>query len=788
MRQALLRLWVVFIVFALGGCSSLSPATLTPLPTSAPSPTQNADIATAVADSTPTPLRQPSPTVAPSPTTESKVAGSDPFSLISQESMLSYIEDLTAIQPYSGWRNSASEGEAEALDYVARTLDGFGYLQSLGLEVESQAFRVFLGTELWETRLYVDIDGQEKKVPASGLRGPRDDIAQALRFDSDGSLNDRDRNPVVVEGPVLAVRSEDEIDALSPADLRDRLVFLDYEAIDRITQGNTEKAVEIAWNLLAKEPAGLVLVTTFSNEPGESHGTYAGDLSALNWVETEAAPPTLYVRLEDMASAGIHDWDDLARIESARLTWDADVFSPATSSNLVARIPGADPSVAVILGAHIDSPNAPGALDDGSGSALLLEVARVLNEAQIQPPSDLYLAWFGSEEIGLYGSSHFVATHQELLDRTLAMLQIDSLAHPLDGINAELSLVTWSYGRFGDERLAWPDYLIDAAAEHGVTMGAENHYYIYSDNSGFGGFDVPHADLIYTNYQAMQDAGGIHYASHMHDPYDTVDLAGKVADVLEEMVVVALTAALEPPWDISGARVTPRPDRRALFVASHTEPAHMTPVALTDLGMALSWEGFDVDLVPYGQPVTGGDLEGADLVVVLPVVDYPSPEGDANIYDESWSEKEIATLESYVDAGGLLVLTNSAHRLKYGNQPLDSNEDWLDMNAVAERFGVRYSDKVASTTVAYTAGENPLIQGIGVLEMVTANGLPFSLEGVAESDVLAQVDGKPSAALVDHGQNGGQVLVLADLGILGATWGPPANLTFWQNLARYARN
>jgi hypothetical protein len=518
-----------------------------------------------------------------------------------------------------------------------------------------------------------------------------------------------------------------------------------------------------------------------------SHGTYAGDLSALNWVETETAPPTLHVRLEDMASAGIEDWDDLARIESARLTWDADVFSPASSGNIIARVPGADSSAAMILGAHIDSPNAPGALDDGSGSALLLEVARVLNEGRVQPPTDLYLVWFGSEELGLYGSYHFVTTHQELLDRVLAMLQIDSLALPLDGIDAELSLVTWSYGRFGDDRLTWPAYLIDASGEHGVTVGAENHYYIYSDNTGFGGFDVPHADLIYTNYQAMQDAGGIHYASHMHDPYDTVDLAGEVADVLEQMVVVALTAVLEPPWDVSDMRVTPRPDRRAVFVASHTEPAHMTPVALTDLGMALSWEGFDVDLVPYGQPVTPADLEVADLVVVLPVVDYPSPDGDADLYDERWSEGEIGTLETYVDRGGLLVLANSAFRLKYGNEPLDPNEDWPDMNAVAERFGIRYGEGDLASTLAYTIGGSPLVEGVEAMELIAGNSLPFSLEGAAKSQVLAQADGGPAAALVDHGLNGGQVLVLADLGILGAAWGPPANLAFWRNLARYAR-
>jgi hypothetical protein len=53
---------------------------------------------------------------------------------------------------------------------------------------------------------------------------------------------------------------------------------------------------------------------------------------------------------------------------------------------------------------------------------------------------------------------------------------------------------------------------------------------------------------------------------------------------------------------------------------------------------------------------------------------------------------------------------------------------------------------------------------------------------------LAQVEGALVATLVDYGDAGGQVLVLADVGTLGAKWGPPVNLPFWRNLAEYARS
>jgi hypothetical protein len=614
---------------------------------------------------------------------------------------------------------------------------------------------------------------------------------------------------VVVEGPVVLVRQAEEIEALSPADgsaepssrasrlsstksqaegpaeaLKAKVVFVDYAVIDRELLGR-ERAVKVASDLVAKEMAGLVLVTRFSNQPKESHGSFVGDVSALNWVETSPAPPTLYVRLEDLTPAGISSWDDLARVEAARLTWDADVFSPGTSGNLVARIPGADPSRAVILGAHIDSPNSPGAMDDGSGSAVLLEVARVLDAAQVQPAVDLYLVWFGSEELGLYGSYHFVSTHQELLDRTLAMLQIDCLTRPLDGIDAYLNLVTWSYGRLGDDHLTWPDYLAQTVDRQGVGTYAVNHYGIESDNTAFNGFDVPNANLIYMNYPEMEGLGGVHYAGHLHDPYDTVELAREVGDVLEQMARVALAAALETGREDPDLHVTPRPDRRALFVASHTESVHMSPTTFTDLGMALAWEGFDVDLIPYGQAVTPADLEDTDLVVVLPVVDYPSPDGDPDLYDEAWSEEETAALEAYVAGGGLLVLTNSAHRLKYINWVQDPNEDWSDANALAARFGITYHNGTLSSNQAQTEGENPLVEGVAILELAEANGMPFSL---TEGQVLAQADGELAAALVDYGQGGGQVLVLADVGLLGTGGDQPLNLTFWQNLARYAQS
>jgi hypothetical protein len=426
-------------------------------------------------------------------------------------------------------------------------------------------------------------------------------------------------------------------------------------------------------------------------------------------------------------------------------------------------------------------------MDDGSGSVVLMEIARVLNSARFQPAVDLVLAWYGSEEIGIYGSSHFVATHQELLDRTLAMLQVDCLTHPLDEIDfTELNLATWSFGRLGDKRLVWPEYLSEAAAQYGIKTTPVNHYEVESDNAPFGGFDVPNANMGYFSRQMeMNRYGSVHYAGHLHSPYDTVELTRDVADVLEQMAQVALIAALKTAEEAPQLRVTPKPDRRAVILANHTEAELMSPAGFTDFGMALAMEGYDVDLIPHGRPVSADDLADANLVVALPLLDF-STDQMRDYPDEKWSEAEIALLEAYVDEGGFLVLTNSARRIKTHNWIYDPNEDWRDVNALAERFGIKYTFGAFLDRIFWVKKiDHPLLEKVSYMELMPDNAIPMRTE--MDHSLAPQYDYRASIALTSFGK--GEVLALADVGMLGNVgMGTPENLNFWLNLAHYVRD
>ncbi|GAA0400350.1 hypothetical protein GCM10008933_33640 [Paenibacillus motobuensis] len=79
--------------------------------------------------------------------------------------------------------------------------------------------------------------------------------------------------------------------------------------------------------------------------------------------------------------------------------------------NIVVRIPGTNSSKPLMLAAHYDSvATAPGAADDGSGVAAMLETARAL-QASSPLKNDLILLMTDGEEHGMLGAKAFVSEH-----------------------------------------------------------------------------------------------------------------------------------------------------------------------------------------------------------------------------------------------------------------------------------------------------------------------------------------------------------------------------------------
>jgi peptidase M28-like protein len=157
----------------------------------------------------------------------------------------------------------------------------------------------------------------------------------------------------------------------------------------------------------------------------------------------------------------------LAKLPGGRLVPFEDRFvappekripAPTEIVNLGAVLPGTDPrraKEALVVTGHYDSrasdvmdarSDAPGANDDASGTAMVLELARVL--ARERPAIAIYLVAVAGEEQGLTGSAHLARRLAAEGVRVLAMTSIDIAGNSegQDGVKDDVSARLFSEG------------------------------------------------------------------------------------------------------------------------------------------------------------------------------------------------------------------------------------------------------------------------------------------------------------------------------------------------------
>jgi len=82
----------------------------------------------------------------------------------------------------------------------------------------------------------------------------------------------------------------------------------------------------------------------------------------------------------------------------------------------------------LVIGAHYDSvPGVPGANDNGSGVAAVLEIARLLTD--IPTDTEIRFILFDAEEVGIWGSAFYLMSLEEdVLERIVGMINFDMFA------------------------------------------------------------------------------------------------------------------------------------------------------------------------------------------------------------------------------------------------------------------------------------------------------------------------------------------------------------------------
>jgi Zn-dependent M28 family amino/carboxypeptidase len=215
------------------------------------------------------------------------------------------------------------------------------------------------------------------------------------------------------------------------------------------------------------------------------------------------------------------------------------------SQNVLARLEGSDPALKdqyVVYTAHWDhlgrDPKLEGdqiyngAIDNASGVATVLEIARAFTRIQPAPRRSVLFLAVTAEEKGLLGSKYYATHPLYPLERTVANINID-------GVNfwGKTSDVI----SIGMGQSSLDDLLVDVARSHGRTVGPdaepEKGYYYRSDHFEFAKQGVPALDP-----DAGQKAIGkpADYAQKKRDEY-TEKNYHKVSDEIKQ------------DWDLSGA-------------------------------------------------------------------------------------------------------------------------------------------------------------------------------------------------------------------------------------------
>ena len=213
------------------------------------------------------------------------------------------------------------------------------------------------------------------------------------------------------------------------------------------------------------------------------------------------------------------------------------------SRNVVAKLEGSEkPDEYVVYTAHWDhlGVGAPvkgdkiynGALDNASGVASLLEIARAFTQAQPPPKRSILFLMVTAEEQGLLGSQHYAVTPIYPLVKTLANIN-------MDGVN--------QWGRTSDITVVGmgasdlDDYLREAAAVQNRTLRPdpepEKGFYYRSDHFNFAKQGVP---ALYTDSGVEYIGKSPEYGRQKRDEYTKNDYHQPSDEV-------------NPDWDLSGA-------------------------------------------------------------------------------------------------------------------------------------------------------------------------------------------------------------------------------------------
>ncbi len=182
-----------------------------------------------------------------------------------------------------------------------------------------------------------------------------------------------------------------------------------------------------AFYAFIKAEGALSMLGTTPFFPGVVHpsGTYNYRESDVKPLPYFAIAPEHFGKLKRLTERG----------NTPKIKFHLDVASyvkPENNVNILAEITGSDPKLkdeVVMIGAHFDSwHSASGATDNGAGSAVMMEVMRIIKASGLTPKRTIRLALWGGEEQGYLGSMAYAQNHYGKVKETTRKKEVEKIS------------------------------------------------------------------------------------------------------------------------------------------------------------------------------------------------------------------------------------------------------------------------------------------------------------------------------------------------------------------------
>jgi carboxypeptidase Q len=408
--------------------------------------------------------------VHPSPQVDPKVAALRDAALEGDEHAWDIVEGLTT---EVGPRLAGTEAEGRAREWAVRKLKAMGFAN-----VRVEPFDM----PVW-------VRGHESAEILAPFPQPM--VVAALG-------NSASTGPGGVTGEIVAFDSIDALRAAPDAMVRGKIIFVDHRMPanqDGSGYGQFGAPRRQGPTLASQKGALAIVVRSIGTDHHRNPHTGVMTFS-------DGAKPI------PAGALSIPDAEQLVRIlkrgqpVTMKLVLESRNLGTGQSGNVIAEVPGRDPSLPPILvGGHLDSwDQGTGAIDDGAGIAIAAAAAKRIMDAG-RPLRAIRIVWFGAEEVGLFGGLDYRARHGK--EPHHALIESDFGADKIWKVDSKL----------GEARKAEAEAIGKALAPLGIVTGSLAE----ADGSDIGpmlGDGLPGVAL-------SQD--GTRYFDIHHTPDDTLD-------------------------------------------------------------------------------------------------------------------------------------------------------------------------------------------------------------------------------------------------------------------------